>query len=82
MVVDVTEVRKYETSISFWQMRLICSSKYDKGYINQLRYGLASFNNRENAGCSWHGFPTAARMILRFFLMQLHHATEIFMKEM
>ena len=37
MVVDVTEVRKYETSFSFWQMRLLYSSKYDQGYINQLR---------------------------------------------
>ena len=37
MVVDVTEVRKYETSVSFWQMRLIYSFKYDKGYKNQVR---------------------------------------------
>ena len=78
MVVDVTEVRKYETWISFWQMRLIYSSKYDKGYINLLRKGLVSFNNRENASCSWHGFPTAARISLGFLFkcsstIQLKH---------
>ena len=37
LIVNVTEVRKHESSISFWQMCLIYSSKYDKGYINQLR---------------------------------------------
>ena len=78
MVVDVTDVRNYDTSILFWQMRLIYSSKYDKGYINQLRWGLVSFDNRENASCSWHGFPTAAWIILSFFLkcsftIQLKH---------